>query len=247
MDIPSKERQIERWKKLKQPEINNLSCYICEKNENIDQYNIKEVDDIFQAGKLIRYECKHCGLIFGDLRFLSLTQDEIHKDYSDTYSYFQEGETQHYVFNALSSINYILDYNKKYLDYGCGIGKSVDYLRSKGYNVFGYDKFVNTNKNYILNNIDLNDKYDVVYANNLIEHFTDPFNQINDILQFVKDDGLLIFTSDAFDTYTISYTHFHTFFYCGLSLKILCEKLGIKIIDEKDFDIYKMKVFRKKL
>ncbi len=37
MDIPSKQRQIERWSKLTQPDISELECLACKKQFEINK------------------------------------------------------------------------------------------------------------------------------------------------------------------------------------------------------------------
>ena len=96
--MASKERQIIRWKNLQQPNINVLQCYICKYENTINNYSKFEANDIFNAGRLIRYKCPNCDVIFGDLRFLNLPIDEINNDYEDLYSYYKEGDTTQYIY-----------------------------------------------------------------------------------------------------------------------------------------------------
>jgi hypothetical protein len=78
--MASKERQIQRWKNLYYPCPDNLTCVICEYKDLNNNFQKLYSDDLFCAGKLIRHKCPNCGLIFGDLRFLSLSEEEIQKD-----------------------------------------------------------------------------------------------------------------------------------------------------------------------
>jgi SAM-dependent methyltransferase len=242
--MASKERQILRWNKILQPEFENLTCFICNTCEKYDKFKKYYAEDIFNAGILIRHECPNCSLIFGDLRFLNFTDVEIANDHEDTYSYFTEGDTTGSQLDSLNSLEIFKNKNLKYLDYACGTGKFVSLLKTKEYNITGYDKYV-TGEN-VLNNLD-NLKFDIIFSNNFIEHLINPIKQINEILNYLNDDGYLIFISDCIDEYMIEFTHFHTFFYTGKSFELLCNKLNLNIVESKKIGPCKVKVLSKNI
>lgn len=245
----SKERLIERWKNLKQPIINELTCYVCNYKNNIDIFNVLKTNDIFEAGELIRYECPECNLIFGDLRFLNLSNEEIENDYIDAYSYYSEGNTKNYILDALNSLDLFKDKNKSYLDYACGKkNTTIEMLFDKGYNIYGYDKYVECNSKFFINNI-TNMKFDVIYCNNYIEHLIKPYEDLLKMVEHINKGGYLILISSCFE-YVIEYTHYHTFFFSDKSLNILAEKLDLEFIDSKkiyfsDGEFTIIKVFKK--
>jgi len=103
--MASRNRQTERWSKLKQPDLINLSCPLCEYDGPIYNYKKYKANDIFGAGIIIRHQCPCCDLLFGDLRFLYLSEEEIQNDYDDTYSYFSEGDGTTSKLDCLNSIN----------------------------------------------------------------------------------------------------------------------------------------------
>ena len=119
----------------------------------------------------------------------------------------------------------------------------IPILKSNGYNIYGYDKFVK-NEN-VLNNID-NMKFDIIYTNNFIEHIINPIADIQKILLHLNDNGYLIIMSDCFDEYKIEYTHYHLYFYTGESFNILCNKLNLDIIESKTIGPCKIKVLKLK-
>ena len=241
--MASKERQIKRWNNLQQPRPISLNCIICEYTDLNKNFLKLYAKDIFCAGKLIRHKCPNCGLIFGDLRFLNLSEKEINDDHEDVYSYYSEGNTVPYILDNLNSLDIFKNQNLSYLDYACGIGKMIPILKDKGYNIYGYDKYVKNNN--VLNNID-NKKFDVIYTNNFIEHVINPIEDIKKILLHLNDNGYLIIMSDCFDEYKIEYTHYHLYFYTGNSFNILCDKLNLDIIDSKTVGGCKIKVLKKK-
>ena len=241
--MASKERQIKRWANLKCQFPINLTCAICKHTDLTDHFEKLHSNDIFNAGILTRHQCPNCGLIFGDLRFLSLSEQEIQEDYDDAYSYFAEGDTVPYIMNNLNSLDLFKNKKLSYLDYACGIGKMIPILKNVGYNIYGYDKYVKNDN--VLNNID-GMKFDVIYANNFIEHITHPIEDIQLILNHLNDDGHLIMMSDCIDEYMIEYTHFHVYFYTGNSFHVLCDKLNLDIIESKTVGPCKIKVLKQK-
>ena len=231
--MSSKERQIIRWKNLQQPTINLLQCYICKYENTINSYNKFEADDIFNAGKLIRYQCPNCDVIFGDLRFLNLPLDEINNDYEDLYSYYKEGDTTQYILEVLENIPSIKDKRLKYLDYACGKWNSViPILKSQGYDIIGYDKYV-SNDSYITDNIQ-NQKFDVIYNCNYIEHLINPIEDIRAISSHLNKNGYIVFITQCFE-YTIEFTHYHTFFFTDKSLKIIADICDMTLIYSNKF------------
>jgi hypothetical protein len=231
--MASKQRQLQRWSSLRQPVISKLICYICDYEGDISTYKIRKANDIFQAGELIRYQCPTCETIFGDLRFLSLTRDEINKDYEDVYSYYNEGDTSSYILHVLNDIDVCKDKTKTYLDYACGKWNTViPTLRDKGYDIIGYDKFVSGNS-YTTNQLPLT-QYDIVYNCNYIEHVIEPYKDLGEIVSLVKSGGHVLFITACFE-YCIEFTHYHTFFFNDKSLEHLANKLGLIPIFSKKY------------
>lgn len=250
-----KERMIERWKVLKQPNIVNLKCYICDNETSICNYKKLSSNDIFNAGEIIRYQCPNCDIIFGDLRFLNLPEKEINDDYIDLYSYYKEADTTVYILDVLDRLNLFISNNKdkKILDFACGKwNRTIPIIREKGFkNIYGYDKYVNDmNEEYMLSEEQLlNNKFDIIYSNNFIEHLIDPLNDIKYLLNLLEKNGCLIFITSCFE-YCYEFTHFHTFFFIGRSIDKLCEKLEMKMVYStkiifKDNQFTTVKIFKK--
>ncbi|HET9241602.1 MAG TPA: class I SAM-dependent methyltransferase [Oligoflexus sp.] len=76
----------------------------------------------------------------------------------------------------------------KILDYGCGAGVFVQYLRDQGYvHAVGYDPYVAA----FAEAARLKEQYDAVLAQDVIEHADDPRVMLQEILSCLKPDGLL--------------------------------------------------------
>jgi SAM-dependent methyltransferase len=74
------------------------------------------------------------------------------------------------------------------LDYGCGAGVFVQYLRDQGYaHAVGYDPYVPA----FAEPARLKEQYDAVLAQDVIEHADDPRVMLQEILDCLKPEGLL--------------------------------------------------------
>jgi len=225
----SKLNLINFWKNKKQPIFEKLQCKLCNYSGNKSNYKVFQKDDIFHAGKLIRYKCPNCDVIFGDLRFLNMSKDEIERDYHNLYSYYKEGDTSSYIYYIFDKLQF--DKNKVYLDWACGNSiTTLTKLNKSGYNVYGYDKYVNNIHPKFLTKIDK--KYDVIFSSNYIEHVINPIDDLNELINHLVPDGKLILISPCWE-YCYDFTHYHTFFFLGRSVKYLCDKLGIVEIYSK--------------
>ncbi len=80
------------------------------------------------------------------------------------------------------------------LDYGCGNGLFIDFLKARGYShVTGYDPFVTH-----FSSLDPEQRFDCVIANDVIEHVDDPRVIISACARLCRPGGLLyIGTSDS--------------------------------------------------
>lgn len=223
-----KARLLDRWSKLKQPVLTHLQCPICDHFNEISQFKVYTTEDLFWVGTLIRYQCPNCDVIFGDLRFLNLSNEEIGNDYLDLYSCYSEGDPTVSTLAVLKLSN-TFDKSKTYCDWACGSWNTVvPSLKAEGYNVVGYDRYCSP-KDYILREIG-DRKFDVIFSNNYIEHVIHPYEDLKEIISHVNQGGYLIFITQCFD-YRIEYTHYHTFFFIGKSISVLCSKLNIELVN----------------
>lgn len=78
--------------------------------------------------------------------------------------------------------------NHTVLDYGCGSGYFVRYLREKNYRCHGYDPF---NINHCDKKV-LEDRYDVVTCQDVLEHLDEPEQLLRQLLEHVTPNGRLI-------------------------------------------------------
>jgi SAM-dependent methyltransferase len=74
------------------------------------------------------------------------------------------------------------------IDFGCGSGKFVHYLRHKGFNPVGYDAYVERFKDPA----PLERRYDVVYSQDVVEHAEDPAQILEQLDRLVVKGGLIV-------------------------------------------------------
>jgi hypothetical protein len=239
--IPSKSRQIERWSKLEEPNIEKLTCIICDYTDLYEKFQKLYVNDLFNAGKLTRHKCSNCGLIFGDLRFLNLSPEEFKNDCEDLYSYYNENFTL-LILKLIKSIKLFKNKKFSYLEYECKNKNTIDTLKKNGYNIYGFNKYIN-NPN-ILNVIE-NIKFDVIYVFNFVEHLINPITELQNILSYLNPNGYLIIMSDSLDEYKFEISHYKTHYYLGNSFNILCNKLNLNINSSQIINKIKVKILQK--
>jgi SAM-dependent methyltransferase len=76
---------------------------------------------------------------------------------------------------------------RRILDYGCGGGLFVRYLRERGYDCTGYDPFSDVFGDRRV----LDQRYDLVLAQDVVEHFEDPQAEIAQLKELVAQGGSL--------------------------------------------------------
>ncbi|MGL5134770.1 MAG: class I SAM-dependent methyltransferase, partial [Planktothrix sp.] len=74
----------------------------------------------------------------------------------------------------------------KFLDYGCGYGLFVRLMRDLGFDFYGYDQYC---QNIFYQGFEGNqqEKYDLVTAFEVFEHFVNPLEEIEKLLKFSKN------------------------------------------------------------
>ena len=74
------------------------------------------------------------------------------------------------------------------LDYGCGSGLLVRYMREKGYDTTGYDPYSSDHGDPAA----LNEQYDWVIAQDVVEHADDPLEILNTLDGLVRPGGIVV-------------------------------------------------------
>ncbi len=86
------------------------------------------------------------------------------------------------------------------LDFGCGAGVFVRFLRQYGYTVVGYDTYIS----YYANAHVLQNQYQVVTAYDVIEHVSEPRQFLAELVQCLRPGGLLVLATPVADPITLT-------------------------------------------
>jgi 2-polyprenyl-3-methyl-5-hydroxy-6-metoxy-1,4-benzoquinol methylase len=75
----------------------------------------------------------------------------------------------------------------KLLDYGCGGGEFIEFLRERGYQAFGFDEYSDTFNDRGV----LDAKYDFILSQDVIEHVAEPWQHVHTLASLVKPGGVV--------------------------------------------------------
>lgn len=133
------------------------------------------------------HKCNSCGLIFtnyfDDWNNAMFAEEIYNDDYikvdPDYVILRPEGNARF--------ISELVPKDKTIIDYGGGNGKTAELLRNMGYKATFWDVHSGLQKP--------EDKFDVVVSIEVFEHTTDPLKTFKEALEFLKDDGVMYFTT----------------------------------------------------
>lgn len=146
---------------------------------------------------------------------------------------------------------------KTVLDIGCNDGTQLDYFKELGLDTYGVDPAKNLhelssknhkvwcsyfNDEFVFDKIVVDQTFDIITAQNVFAHTADPLAFLQTASKIMNDNSLLIVqTSQAnmilnneFDTIY----HEHISFFNTKSMKILCERAGLYLIDVTTMPIH---------
>jgi len=94
-----------------------------------------------------------------------------------------------------------LHQHPKVLDFGCGSGLFVDFLRANGIEAEGYDKYLSRPGRWTFNGelAFSKDHYDIVTMVEVAEHTSPPFLELMDIFHVLKPGGILMIETSFTD------------------------------------------------
>lgn len=87
----------------------------------------------------------------------------------------------------------LLELNNTILDYGCGRGFDFNYLKNKGFNIVGFDKYIEPYTSISV----LEESYDVIYCNyvlNVIPYESERIAVLKQLDKMLKEEGKLFIT-----------------------------------------------------
>lgn len=195
------------------------SCLICQNQTVTCHDNV--FDDRYGYPELFSIaHCKQCGTFF---TYPRLTESQVGRLYSDYYPPKKAGPGEQaapvkkatwglkqkiklYI-GGNHKIQFLLPSdNKKILDIGCGDGQSLSYLNSIGYQASGVEANVPLAESAKAKGLDVipgtiessplpKAEFDIIIANQLVEHVTDLTAFFKNVRQTLKADGRLILST----------------------------------------------------
>ncbi|HYF49287.1 MAG TPA: class I SAM-dependent methyltransferase [Planctomycetota bacterium] len=125
--------------------------------------------------------------------------------------------------------------HSRVLDYGCGSGILVDLLKEQNYSdVFGYDPY----SVHYDNKSVLDEPYDFVIAQDVIEHDSDPRAFLATVYQYLKPGGILVVGTPRADAIDLArpeeslhalHAPFHLHIFSEAQLKRLVDQEGFEL------------------
>lgn len=144
----------------------------------------------------------------------------------------------------LTQYKKLLSQNKKFLDVGCRNGQMVLILNRVGANAKGTEPYISDKIQYsdgtIIENkflSDIDDKFDIIFYDNVFEHLEDPISDMEIVATKLKDGGVcgLVFPGYGNLTETYGGNSYiiqppqHAFLHTEKSLRIIAEKAGLRV------------------
>ena len=162
----------------------NLCGYATDKPNEDDLGNIKGNTEKYLNQSFPLWQCPECKTIHSldEVNF-----EEIYADYPLNHMRILDVYARRTLGNLLKRLTKGgLEKTASILDYGCGNGIFIDFLKQQGYvNAEGYDPFVEQFKQQP------GKQFDVVVLNDVLEHVEDPGGLLDTAAKFVRKDGLL--------------------------------------------------------
>lgn len=223
--------------------VNYQSCPICTSSKLKLLYRTSAKTNSEKMDTIDKILCKNCGHSFFNK---VVTNETLHNYYKSGWNKAIELRTDEYKvkpnYSEWSPIHYLkaLNLNKeaRVLDFGCGTGDSLLSLQSEGFeNLYGVeigvgraaiasryfpDRIVNGDEHKLGELVAKVGKFDLIYANHVLEHIAEPKKIILRLSRILKPGGILAISVPAPGSETmlhsaLYYPHLHA--YSALSLK----------------------------
>ena len=197
--------------------------------------NLKEyrTECIFHGGRLVRYQCPYCDVIFGPEKMLNLSPYALGEEYKWHYSFCNEGASLEKELRAFHELKPRRD--GCYLNYGAGRwSQTTEILRNEGWNVFDYEPYAaETGEAVIRDRQKLAKmKFDGIFSQDLMEHLRNPIDELRFMSSLLNPGGVMNHVTGCWE-YMYEYTRFHLFFFLGRSREVLASRAGMHLVSYK--------------
>lgn len=214
------------------PVPQEMTCALCAHTAPFSAFEKVESTCMFLGGRLIRYRCPECDVIFGPHKMLRLDEQMVDLEYRNLYRMYAEGNTTESTIRTF----HLLDPKRegKYLDFGCGgeWSEAVARLRQEGWDIVGFEPSARNSSGHVLSKWEEieQQRFDGILSHNVVEHLFDPAGSTGRLAKLLAPDGRIVHATACFD-YLYEYSRFHVFFFTGRSPEILAQKAGMKIVN----------------
>lgn len=224
----------------------SIPCNLCE-STNVDELCLKDRD----GGYLRTVICKECGLIWSDPR---PTEEELKEYYANKYRREYKGiyepKRKHIYRDArwakirIGLIRDIFRKDQRMLDIGSGSGVYVSVLRKLGYDAHGIEPDVGHAtysrdvmglpvRNCYAEDLESDERYDVISISHVLEHMTDPCGKLAQISKHLTKDGFFVVdvpnAEDLKQDPHNRYHKAHVYTYNPETMEGLGRKAGLKV------------------
>lgn len=209
-----------------------LTCELCRALMPRHQFAVLQTECEFGGGRLLRYRCPHCEVIFGAEKMLRLSPAQLGREYEAHYSVYSEGDSTEAEMRAF----YALQPKREgcYVNFGAGAwSRSVALLRSEGWNVFAFEPHASATagaaEDWLIRDWGqlMASRFNGLFSNNVLEHFRYPVAELARLKGLLVPGGQMAHATPCYE-YLYEYTRFHLFFYTGHSRHVLWQMAGLQ-------------------
>lgn len=198
-----------------------MKCTLCDTKLH------KTVDEYY-------YICSTCGAYVKDEKFYLSSRKEKERYKEHENDVHDEGYQQ-FTSPITDAVLENHSADQLGLDYGSGTASVISkQLHDQGYQVILYDPFFYPDEDY------LNHRYDYIFSCEVFEHFHNPKNEIEKLLQLLKPEGLLYIMTHLYNT-DIDFENWyyrndstHVFIYTTKTIAYIAEKYQLDIVEMTD-------------
>lgn len=208
-------------------------CPLCGHEASREHFPVYRAQCIFGGGRLVRFQCPECDLIFGPDKMFRLSAEELTQEYEWHYRVYSEGDSSDQEMRAFFSLN--PSRSGVYLNYGAGAwSRTMTLLRDEGWRIHAFEPHgsaLSGDSDVIASKAALGGmKFDGLFSNNLLEHLRDPVGELRFMAGLLKPGAAMAHATPCF-RYAYEYTRFHLHFYLGRSRELLMNRAGLSMVD----------------
>ncbi len=236
--------------------MREVNCNLCGSNQYVIEY--RNSDDGKEGGYRISeaaltlprevVRCRKCGLVYVSRREDS---EEILKQYSDMVDekYVEEEQGRRLTARRVLSKLEGFRHGNRLLEVGCGTGFFLDEAQKRGWEVTGVelscwavnfcrDKFGIDVKNMSLEEARFpSSSFDAVVLEDMIEHFMNPRQSLEEIRRILKPDGIVYINTPDIESLASrilkarwwGINRYHLYYFSRRTLSRLLDATGLKV------------------